>query len=74
MKFEIDFNYGDDDALLRQLGAYEEDFDAYNTYSIELEGFNELEALLKKLDALTDDIWSAVVTFDRPTIYLDNKV
>lgn len=74
MKFEIDFNYDDNDALLEQLGAAFEGDELLGAYFIEIEGFDELEALLKKLDALTNDLWSAVVSFDSPTIYLDNKV
>ena len=74
MKFEIDFNYGSNNTLLEQLGAIREDFEEYYIYSIEIESFEDLDALLHIVDSLTGDIYSAVISFDNPTIYLDNKV
>jgi hypothetical protein len=74
MRFEIDFNYGYDDELLKKLGAEEVDFDGYSAHFIEIDTFEDIEALLIKLDKETNDMYSAVVSFDPPTIYLDNKV
>jgi len=74
MKFEIDFNYGTDDATLEALGAKEEHFEHSSAYYIEIDQFEELELILNVLDDLTEDIYSAVISFSPPTIYLDSKV
>ena len=74
MKFEIDFNYGYNDNILEQLGAVKEEFDEYDAYFIVINNFEDLEKLLKKLDKITNDTYSAIVSFDNPTIYLDNKI
>ena len=74
MRFEIDFNRETNDELLGQLGAEKEDFEEYYTYFIELEDFEDLQILLIKLNEKTNDMYSAVISFDHPTIFLDNKV
>lgn len=74
MKFQIDFNYGSNDALLELLGATEHHYEDHSDYEIDLDSFESLEMLLESLDRETKDIWSAVISFDPSTIYLDNKV
>lgn len=80
MKFEIDFNHGTNDQLLESIGAKSEQTDSnkygpFERYMIELNDFKDLERLLKILD-LKDEtkIYSAVISFDPPTIFLDDKV
>ena len=74
MKFEIDFNRGYNDNLLKKLGAEEEHFEEWSAHFVKIEGFEDLEALLHILDSLTGSIYAAVVSFDPPTIFLDDKV
>lgn len=77
MKFEIDFNHNDcrDDKLLVDNGAKLEHFTEYDAYFIELNTFEELEELLKKINKnrSIQDSFNALVTFDSPMIFLDNK-
>ena len=77
MKFEIDFNHNDcrDVSLLKDNGAKLEHFDEYSMYTIELNTFEELEELLKKINKnrSIQDSFNALVTFDSPVIFLDSK-
>ena len=76
MIFDIDFNRENDDETLELLGAnlcWSEDNDNC-FYTIEVEDFFALEELLKKVDDVKKDYYSAVVTFDPPTIYFDSKI
>jgi len=80
MKFEIDLNWGHDDALLIALGAKEEihsfDVERWSSYHVELNTFQDLEELLKEVNKHRkgDEFeYSAIVSFDPPMIYLDNK-
>ena len=82
MRFQIDFNsikFNDDDFLIKELGAYWVDtksvkYPPFQVLMIQLDGFRELEALLEKVDTHYGDFYSAVISFDSPAIYLDNKV
>lgn len=76
-KFEIDFNYNDcrDDKLLTENGAKLEYFEEYSAYFIELNTFEELEDLLNRINKGRGikDSFSALISFDSPVIFLDNK-
>jgi hypothetical protein len=82
MVFTIDFNdinFNDDDFLVKELGAYWVDTGAikyppYEVLKIEVKDFRELERLLEKVDKHYNDIYSAVISFDPPTLYLDSKI
>lgn len=77
MKFQIDFNTKTNDKVLEEIGAkYESPWpDDAGTYFIEINDISELEPLLKKVDLLMNDVYySAIVSFDPPIIYLDNKI
>jgi hypothetical protein len=77
MKFEIDFNTDADDKTLEQLGAklvpitYAVKYGPFDKWEIELNTFEELEELLSKVDSIKKGIYSAIVSFDPPTIYLE---
>ena len=76
MIFEINFNRETDDETLELLGAnlcWSEDNDNC-FYTVEVKDFFALEELLKKVDDIKKDYYSAVITFDPPTIYFDNKI
>lgn len=73
MKFEIDFNRENDDETLKDLGAKLVHYDEHSQYEIEINSFEELETLLQKVDSIKKDIYSAIISFDPPCIYLDNK-
>ncbi len=75
MKFEIDFNdmaYRNN-KLLEEVGAKLEDLGEYSAYFIELNSFEELEIVLDKVNKETKDYYNALVTYDSPMIFLDNK-
>lgn len=80
MKFEIDFNYENDDKfLIEKLNAYwvqtnSTKYAPFETLIVEVNTFEELEELLKIVNKEKKDYYSAVISFDPPTIYLDNKV
>jgi hypothetical protein len=78
MKFEIDLNREQDDDFLLSLGAKEEVFTiksgSYSGYYIEVNTFEELEDLIKETDKVRNGIYSAIISFDPPTIYLDKDV
>lgn len=76
MIFQIDFNRPDPNnnkAFYKHIGAKLNTSDDYHFYEIELNTFEELEALIEKVNKKTGDWYSAVISFDHPTIYLDNK-
>jgi hypothetical protein len=80
MIFEIDFNREPDDKMLEELGAklvpipYALKYGLFDKYEIELNSFEELETLLKKVDFIKKDMYSAIISFDPPVIYLDKDV
>lgn len=82
MRFQIDFNdYNrrDDNFLIDVLGAevVETGSDKYPPFELlylEVNDFEQLEEILKTVDNHYGDYYSAVISFDSPTIYLDNKI
>lgn len=76
MKFEINFNRETDDTVLVELGAKLEHYEGLNHsyYTINIDNFDELKDLLKKVDTIKKGIYSAVISFDPPTLYLDDAV
>lgn len=78
-KFEVDFNREDDDKCLREIGAYLESTDSkkyppFERYVINLYNFDELADILKKVDASKKGIYSAIISFDPPTIYFNKDI
>jgi hypothetical protein len=82
MKFQIDFNatdYYNDKFLINRLGAKvvptgSDKYLPFEVLEIEVKDFNHLEELLVIVDKEFKDIYSAVISFDPPTLYLDNKI
>ena len=83
MKFEIAFNLESDDKTLIEIGAtlfpypYKDEEPPFTAYQIEINSFEELRDLLYNVNVAKKeqkDFYSAVISFDPPTIYLDNKV
>lgn len=78
MKFEIDFNkHGEEnDELLIKLGAKvvptgSKKFPPFEKLEIELKSFEDLEDLLNKIEKETGELYSAIIDFDPPTIFLE---
>ncbi len=79
MIFEIDFNREVDDKFLESIGAkwYETGSVKYAPFEIlkiEINSFEELEEILKKVDKEKEGMYSAIVSFDPPCIFLDKEV
>ena len=82
MIFEIGFNdtnFNDDDFLIRELEAYWVDtgstkYPPFEVLKVEVKDFKELEKMLEKVDKHYGDFYSAVISFNPATIYLDSKV
>ena len=79
MTFQIDFNHEDDDKTLEEIGAKlvstgTTKYPPFEVYKIELNGFEELKQLINKVDSIKGKFYSAVISFDSPTIFLDNNV
>ncbi len=79
MKFEIDFNKIHDDKILEEIGATltptgSEKYAPFEVYKIELNSFEELEELLNKVESIKNRYYSAIISFDPPTIFLDDDV
>lgn len=73
MEFYINFNRGDNDKLLEELGAVEKSQDRESLgYFIEIEDFAQLAEFEKKVNQLLDYKYSLIIGFDPATIYLDN--
>ncbi len=72
MLFEIDFNREDRDEDLEKIGAFKPSPDDW--YHLEVENFEALQALEKKVYEVTGEYYSLIVGFDNPTIYLDKNV
>lgn len=74
MKFQIDYNRKQDDKTLEQIGAKLIQHEEYNQYEIELNTFEELKELLDKVNIIENTFYSALISFDSPTIYLDKDL
>ena len=73
MEFQIDFNRGDNDKALEQLGAVEKSQDGeWFGYFIDIEDFAQLAEFEKKVNKLLDYKYSLIIGFNPATIYLDN--
>jgi len=73
MEFLIDFNRGDNDKMLEQLGAVEKSQDGeWYGYFIETEDFAQLEEFEKKVNKMFDYKYSLTIGFNPATIYLDD--
>jgi hypothetical protein len=84
MVFEIGFNnlsFNDDNFLVKELGAYwvstgSDKYPPYEQLEIEVKDFKELERLLEKVNKGRNisEHYAAVISFDPPGIFLDNKI
>ena len=74
MFFEIDFNRENDDRVIELLGATQSEKAGFVYYKINVDSFEDLQELLDTVDDLKDDSYSAVISFDPPTIFLDTDV
>ena len=76
MIFEIDFNRtSNDEFLIDKLGAkWTNKGSEYDVLTVNINDFNHLKGILDIVDEHLSDFYSAVISFDPPTIYLDNKV
>lgn len=81
MIFEIDFNNPKDESNIREfyqaIGAEWECIDGiYGCYKIDIPTFEDLEALLLKINKMLlgkDYGYAALIDFDNPTLYLDKE-
>ena len=79
MEFEIDFNDFNIDYtnyLINELGGKlgptgATKYPPFEKISIEIENFNQLEEIVKKVDKRFETISSAIISFDPPTIYIE---
>jgi hypothetical protein len=79
MEFELDFNREVDDITIELLGAKliptgVTKYPPFEKWVINLETFEELEKLLEKVEKIKGKYYSAVISFDPATIYLDNQL
>lgn len=80
MIFEIDFNRETNDKLLEIIGAKLVKLDSaieeppFEVYKVEVDEFEDLEKLIAKVDKYTGRMYSAIISFDPPTIFLDSEV
>ena len=73
MEFYINFNRGDNDKMLEELGAVEKSQDGeWFGYFIEIEDFAQLAEFEKKVNQLLDYKYSLIIGFNPATIYLDD--
>ena len=73
MEFYINFNRGDNDKMLEELGAVHKSQDSeWDGYFIEIEDFAQLEEFEKKVNKLLDYKYSLIIGFNPATIYLDD--
>lgn len=78
MIFIIDFNNGiyGDHILLEKLGAIERPtgqtkYGSFEEYALDVRDFEHLKEILEIVDREKENIYSAIVSFDPPTIFLD---
>ena len=75
MIFEIDFNRTSDDKfLIEKLEAKQAQNVENHSLIIDVKDFDHLKKILDLVDYELGDFYSDVISFDPPTIYLDNKV
>lgn len=79
MLFEIDFNTETDDITLETIGAVlvptgSNKYPPFERYCVDLSDFSELENIINKVDKLKGGDWSAIISFDPPTIFLDKDI
>lgn len=82
MIFQIDFNsvhYSNDEFLINKLGAKlvptgSKKYPLFEVLEIVVKDFEHLEELLAIVDKEFKDIYSAVISFDPPTLYLDSNI
>lgn len=80
MTFQIGFNHNDKNDtrdFYEFIGATFVNQDEFSYYEIEIKSFEELESLMKKINMKYFNNkfqYSSVVSFDPPTIYLDDNV
>ena len=79
MIFEIDFNRETDESTLEEIGAKlvstgADKYPPFEIYKIELNTFEELEQLVNKVDSIKGKLYGAVISFDPPTIFLDDNL
>lgn len=79
MIFEVNFNKEVDDNTLEKLGCFlvstnSNKYPPFEVYCIELNSFEDLQVFLQKVDKIKKDFYSAIISFDNPTIYLDRGV
>ena len=73
MEFQIDFNRGDNDKMLEELGAVEKSQDGeWFGYFIEIEDFAQLEEFEDKVERIVGGNYSLIIGFNPSTIYLDD--
>ena len=73
MEFQIDFNRGDNDKMLEELGAVEKSQDGeWFGYFIEIEDFAQLEEFEDKVERIVGGNYSLIIGFNPATIYLDD--
>ena len=74
MEFEINFNRKNDDKfLINKLGAYYLKNEDYPGLFIKIKDFEHLKELLEKVDKHFNSYYSAIISWDPPTIYLDEN-
>ena len=79
MLFEVDFDkigYYNDEFLIEKLGAYKvptnsKKYPPFERCMIELNTFEELEEILRKVDKEHKCSSTALISFDSPTIFLE---
>jgi hypothetical protein len=82
MIFQIDFNsihYSNDEFLINKLGAKlvptgSDKYPPFEVLEIVVKDFEHLEELLAIVDKEFKDMYSAVISFDPPTLYLDSNI
>lgn len=74
MKFQIDFNRESNDGLLEELGAKLTTREEYYYHEIDFKTFEELEKFIEKVQEITGEYYSLVISNDPMSIYLDKDV
>ena len=74
MRFEIDFNTESDDNLLKRLGAKRESVNDFSYFVIDFSNYKELEEFMNKVNKIKGKDYTALISFNQPTIYLDAEV